>query len=352
MTKRTEMTETKERREPINEDSEILQIRHLLDNSCIIAGGSVLESVQLNNKIDGFSSDVDIWFETQKDYEKMVEKFNKYSLNNPMPRAKGWMPFEKHNEDNKSNISMSYETDFASTWVWNSTNLQLIKPKNLYEKATFKEIVDNFDLDNSKYWCEYPFTESITLNPIEEAQNLSFSGAITFTLLQRLTKYINNKSMILSKKHFNEVYNLLLRLPDFKDAEVGTLLYSSKKADKDCTPEELKDKNNKFVIQTFSQFISTFYKDTNFMEYCKERETTQVGLHGQDAEVIQWHLISGQITFPGYFEDENQVILDFYDKIPQILLWEVNQYSDIRLPKSIMEDINKFCYNSIIERML
>ncbi len=186
----------------------------------MIAGGSVLSEIQNTAGIGSQYNDIDLYFQTQKEFNKAVMFFeeelakNKAKIEREEKEHKNTGPKTSTNTifgfSNRAEPCLEDESDAARTYFWDDTQIQLIKhPK------PFKEILSEFDLVNSQCYSIAPFAVShapdvdnifthIIRNKIKD---------MTFNDLNRSLKYKEKKSLDESNI-IAETFDLFLNYDD------------------------------------------------------------------------------------------------------------------------------------------
>lgn len=184
-----------------------------LDNiKFYIAGGSILSSVQKTFNITSHYNDIDVYFETEEDFKraelillneiileeerakKAKEEKKAKNLFNDFDDfddydADDLDDFDDYNEFRK--IIKEYETKNAILYDTSGVKLQFIK----MNYGIPEQIVDKFDLENSKYWSLFPFNEAFTLQPIDTLYKISTNYINNFWVVNRIKKYVCEKSL-------------------------------------------------------------------------------------------------------------------------------------------------------------
>jgi len=134
----------------------------------VAAGGWALSEAQLSIGKTSHYNDIDIFCLTQEVFEKACKALQ------------------------KDHPGTSYDTLYARNIMIGQIKVQVIKPSGATSHDT---LIENFDLDNSKYWSRYPFTHICTYQPMKTLHDISISGKMSYFLLARIFKYTQRKNL-------------------------------------------------------------------------------------------------------------------------------------------------------------
>ena len=157
-------------------DKDLLQELKGID--FIVAGGAVVTSVQHSiGKLASKSADIDLFFISEDEFTK----------------ARNIM---------MNKTTFLYDSKYSESFQHQNQKYQLIKPK-LGNHDNFKELLDDFDLNNSKWFSIYPFDYGYSREGLETLHHISigktnpkrYDEHITYTDLFRILKYINTKKL-------------------------------------------------------------------------------------------------------------------------------------------------------------
>jgi flavodoxin len=158
-------------------------LKHL---NVVIAGGYCLTKVQaLHGNFLSKASDIDVFCVDDNTYQKTVEAADKIAH----------ITFES-----EAAVTYRINHDDPGPEVDASTIFQLIKPtkngKQLYKN--FTELIEDFDLNNSKYWSISPFDTIYTKQDNRKLFEISCSKKEwNYHFVGRILKYHNQKHLVL-----------------------------------------------------------------------------------------------------------------------------------------------------------
>ena len=164
-----------------NKDPQVQElINHIDGYKCIIAGGYPLSKVQrLYGNLASRYNDIDIFCSDQKEYDKIIKEVETFAtLNFDSTNAKSYRVTPK--QIHPANAEFKF---------------QVIKPNP--KVKTLEELVENFDLNNSKYWLEAPWNKIYTNQDNSKLHMISPSDNIkwNYQFLGRMLKYMGTKQM-------------------------------------------------------------------------------------------------------------------------------------------------------------
>jgi len=161
------------------------------DCNCIIAGGFCLTKAQVLHGIQSSYNDIDIFFLDTPSFDKAHTMFIKHK------KFRGG-----YDSAHAITFEFYFETDglFSMEVMSQTIRIQLVKPFDMTDKEnyeTFEELVDDFDINNSKYFSVYPWTDIYTSQPKSCLTSLSISPQtnLGFFILHRVSKYHAEKSI-------------------------------------------------------------------------------------------------------------------------------------------------------------
>ncbi len=180
----------------------------LKDANAMLAGGSCLTRVQIQHSIISENSDYDFFFENEQDYQKVIKRIKRHQKDFTDKfdgKTKAHVGLQIMFNDKY--ITESYSNEFTTTWQHCGIIFQLIKMYKPHERQ-----IEEFDLDNSKYWSFYPFDTIETNQDKDTLYNIKI-GKVDFKGINRMMKYHQNKRININSK-MEEAFELFNNYDD------------------------------------------------------------------------------------------------------------------------------------------
>ena len=225
----------------------------------IIAGGSVVTSVQHSiGKLASKNDDIDLFFLNDTEFKKGLVIFQKSS-------------------------TLLYDSKYSWSFQFNGKKYQLIKP-SIGNYNNFKELIDDFDLNNSKWFSIYPFSYGYSRESLQTLHHISignnnkiFDDNINYNVLERILKYIDQKKMDWPRSSRDQQLIADLILYD-KDEYYNKSNMDYKSVNTFSTKEELKnDQRNQALFRTLKQLQTNRTDDArNILTYIIYKESSGI----------------------------------------------------------------------------
>jgi hypothetical protein len=162
----------------------------------MIAGGSCLVEAQMSQGIKSTYNDIDIFVDTQELFEKVSEVLRGQGRHFESKHALNFTLYDSPEQD-FSSVDDPFDDLPAETSA--EFQVQVIKPR----RKSYQNIIDNFDLNNSKYWTFWPY-DVIESDQPEETLTVISPAFKKYNALFRIMKYVRQKNMTLpNSESFN-----------------------------------------------------------------------------------------------------------------------------------------------------
>ncbi len=171
---------------------EVLSLFEDLQVDFFLAGGFVLTEVQKSQGIQSTSSDIDVYFYTEEDYDKAYNITQDY--------------IDVLNKDIKDFTQNIYiQSTSTSDTIDLSTKIQLVN----FQYGKPEKLTKDFDLNNSRYWSYFPFTEAWTFQDKDTLRYLKTSMYKNVFTMKRIHKYKEQKN-ISSDNYTERCYDVIM----------------------------------------------------------------------------------------------------------------------------------------------
>jgi len=179
------------REHDLRPDSVSMKIFRNLDSlDCIVAGGYCLSKVQrLYGNLASEYNDIDVFVLTQESYNEVHKVLSKLGV-------------------------LDYDTILAASFTVQEIgqmrqSVQLIKP--FRDVSSYDELIEDFDLDNSKYWTYAPWNKIYTKQANTRLHVVTPNKKVkwNYHFLERMLKYQNEKKLQLDFDQYPQLLGLI-----------------------------------------------------------------------------------------------------------------------------------------------